>query len=89
MATLKYIIVKDEGFEHAIIFPEMLTHRQVAGVHNASCGPHLVAAGFCNIRQNEDTGDIEVSRWGKSESIPKDGRDEDKAILEKSLNYHY
>ena len=88
MATLKYIIVEENGHEHAILFPEIITHKQVSRVHRAS-DLHLVSAGFCSINQKGESGEFRVSRWGRSDSIPKDGRDEDKAIIEKSLNHHY
>jgi hypothetical protein len=71
---MKYIVVRDrEEQEAAIVFPDRITHREVARIHSAS-GTRVVSAGFCAI------GD-QVLAWGESESTGLKSRPEDTAIL--------
>jgi hypothetical protein len=71
---MKYIIVRDrEEKESAIVFPNRITHREVARIHSAS-GTRVVSAGFCQI------GD-QVHAWGESESTGLKSRPEDTAII--------
>lgn len=71
---MKYIIVRDhEEKESAIVFPNRITHREVARIHRAS-GTRVVSAGFCTI------GD-QVHAWGESESTGLKSRPEDIAVL--------
>jgi len=74
---LKYLIVADGPHEHAILFPEIVAHKEIGG----AAGHKLVAAGFCSI----DTVDGNVTTWGKSDSLGVEGRPEDHLIISKSL----
>jgi len=67
---MKYIIVKHHDIEMAILFDEILTHKQVAGDR------HVVAAGNCNSK-----GDA----YGNSISLGINGRPEDSAIIKQSI----
>lgn len=81
---LKYIIIReggDHGSEHAILFPVTIQHVQMARVHRATSFS-VVAAGFCCL------GPI-IRAWGKSESIPRDGRgDVDAEVIARTFGAH-
>lgn len=71
---MKYIIVLDDcGGEQPIIFPEMLTHSDVAIKYK------VVSAGFMSL------GLCGVSVWGKSLSLNVPSRTEDEEIIRKFL----
>lgn len=74
---MKYIIVKDrDDEEHAIVFPDKIIHKDVARIHRAT-DVRVVSAGFCCL--------TDLIVWSKSESIGKEHRDADAAILRKDF----
>jgi hypothetical protein len=73
MTKLKYLIVEKEGLPQGIIFPDPLTHKQIARVHKAG-NLNVVSAGFCY----SDT----FEAFGKSESLNICSRIEDTKILQ-------
>jgi hypothetical protein len=80
---MKYIIVLDDcGGEQPIIFPEMLTHSDVAikyKVVSASFMSLEIYAGFKTLEI------YDVSVWGKSSSLNVSSRTEDEEIIRKFL----
>ncbi len=71
---MKYIIVKDiEEREAGIVFPDRISHRDVARIHRAH-DVRVVSAGFCCIGDR-------VEAYGKSDSLNLGSRPEDVAIL--------
>lgn len=76
---MKYIIVKKGNVEYGIIFPDVLTHRDVARVHRIG-EQTLVSAGFCERRT--ETGWFS---WGESESLGIGSRPHDDEILDSSF----
>ena len=69
---LKYVIMESEfGIEYPVIFPEGLTHAQVAGRN------HVKSAGFCChvVKWNDGNAVVENDRndkwtcWGQSISL--------------------
>ena len=80
---MKYIIVKRLG-EHAILFPEILTHKEVAG------NRPVIAAGFVEIKGVEGRcGSINVTTYcyGRSISLDKDSRECDVELVNRALTY--
>lgn len=77
MPDTKYIIVENEfGIEVALVFDGTLIHKEVA--HRLRAIP--VSAGFVYFTVNG------ARCHGRSESLNLDGRPEDEAIINKSLN---
>lgn len=84
---MKYIIVRiddqmnpDFGKEFGIVFPDAVTHRDVAKIHRV--GKNIfVSAGFCH--QN-NAGEWLV--WGESVSTERKSRPEDAEILKNSFS---
>lgn len=77
---LKYIIVRDrDEIESAIIFPEQLTHKDVARIHRAT-DVRVVSAGFCTLFQA-------VTAWGRSDSLDMESRDIDAAVIGRDFGY--
>lgn len=69
MKTLKYVIVKCEGKERAILFDEKIIH---ACVYDST---QVVSAGFCKFKLNTVTKRFIIETWGGSESLKiKEGR---------------
>lgn len=69
---IKYIIVDNDGIESAIVFPDILVHRDVARIHSVSQGIIVRRAGFCRIKHPEDS--YRKSEWkafGESISLKK------------------
>ena len=76
---MKYIIVKDrEDKEHGIIFPDAITHKEVARIHRAS-DIRVISAGFCQFVEGG------MAAWGRSESLGMQGRSQDAEILTADL----
>ena len=71
---LKYVIV-DAGFgcESAIVFPETLTHADVAAFYSG----RVVSAGFCTISPQEGY----VDAYGESISLNIKSRQQDGDII--------
>lgn len=67
---MKYIVVKHNGLELAILFDEILTHKDVAASHE------VVSAGFCNP---------DGATWGKSISLNLSSRPEDGSAVRHAL----
>ena len=60
---MKYLIVKKMGLEVGIIFGEILSHKEVARIHNCN-DVTVVSAGFCT---DDDNG--LWFTWGESVSL--------------------
>lgn len=78
---MKYIIVKGpipNEEKSAIVFPDRLSHRDVARIHRANKNDvRLIGAGFCSIGES-------VKVWGKSETLRgMESRLEDAEIIAK------
>jgi hypothetical protein len=58
---MKYIVVKDQGFECVRVFDELQEHRTVAD------NREVVSAGFCSFGYVDDR--FNVSCWGESVSL--------------------
>ena len=69
---MKYIIVHDSGLEKAILFDELLAHKDVAGRFN------VVSAGFCSIGEK-------VQVYGESVTLDMRSRKEDVVLIEEAL----
>ena len=79
----KYIIVIERGHEVAILFDSLVEHAKFL---NCYIKTHIKAAGFFQVRRNKDTGGIEISCYGKSDSLDISSRpDVDYLIIEKML----
>jgi len=77
---MKYIIVKEhDGLESSIVFPEHLSHCDIAKVQIMT-GFEVVSAGFCNVGHT-------ISSWGRSESLNINSRDSDRAILARDFSW--
>lgn len=77
---MKYLIVKKMGLEVGIIFGEILSHKEVARIHNCN-DVTVVSAGFC---ADDDNG--LWTTWGESVSL--DGmksRPIDAQVLNRSM----
>ncbi len=87
MRTAKYIIVSEFGHEQAIVFGELLTHKDVAG-HKKVIAAGQVSFSILNwesdsIRKDHE---IEISCYGYSTSCAVSSRGADDAkIIRKSL----
>jgi hypothetical protein len=75
---MKYIMVTDEkGVECPILFPDSLTHRQIASCHSATRGPRVISAGFYTVN-DDNVG----TAYGESETLGRLGaRPEDSLII--------
>ena len=76
---MKYIIVKKGSVEYGIVFPDEITHHDVARVCRAA-DMGVVSAGFC-LRRN----DRGWATWGRSESLDLDSREFDAGVLAQSF----
>lgn len=75
---MKYIIVLDSGLEQPIVFPEILSHKTVAGFYLGNS--QVVSAGSCSRM-----GDF-WSAYGRSVSLNlKSRRELDEALLNLNL----
>ncbi len=83
---MKYLILDNDNIEVAVLFDELLQHKQIAGGHK------VVAAGFCLVRQIDDPGaDLSdplpvVEVWGKSVGLGIGTRPNDPEVILESLN---
>jgi len=68
MKNLKYVIVKCEGREKAILFDEHISHCDVYAKSK------IVSAGFCKFKLNKATNCLIIEVWGDSESLKIKGR---------------
>jgi hypothetical protein len=76
---MKYIIVADEGFEKAVLFDELLSHKMVAGL------TPVVSAGFCSlIVDNFQQSTVQV--WGESVTLKLKSRITDAALILDAVN---
>jgi len=76
----KYIIVQTSyGGEEAIIFGELLTHKEVAG------NLDVISAGFCQLAD----GGFTYSVWGSSVTLGIGSRKEDSEILNRLFSEDY
>ncbi len=76
---MKYIIVADEGFEKAILFDELLSHKMVAGL------TPVVSAGFCSLNvDNFQQSTVQV--WGESVTLNLKSRITDAALILDAVN---
>lgn len=77
----KYIKVSGVGF---IVWPrtDLISH---VSISRAARGG-VISAGFCNIFTNENTGKVEASCFGRSESLDLDSEEEDSELLTMQLN---
>jgi hypothetical protein len=78
----KYIIGIVEGHEVAILFDNLLEHRNVA--KGCLSRGTIVSAGFYDV-STTDEGNISVYTFGKSESLEVESRQEDNDIVLKTL----
>lgn len=67
---MKYIIVNSLNTELAIIFDEILEHKEVAGNYK------VISAGFCNKDGNV---------WGQSSSLIMKSKPEDSKLIRESM----
>ena len=78
MDNPKYIIVKSNTCECAIVFNSILLHNQVAG------NMKVIAAGQCRLPNEHNPN--QVSAWGKSHTLNIYSRgDEDADLIYKSI----
>jgi hypothetical protein len=85
---MKYIIVADSGFEKAILFDELLSHKMVAGL------TPVVSAGFCSIdvdnfmdREPSSMLIVLIVRvWGESVTLNLQSRKTDAALILEAVN---
>lgn len=83
---MKYIVVKQRHWEtnkeeeFPIIFPNEVSHADVALIHSCTQDRIVTAAGFCSIYAN---GKVDV--WGDSESMnrTKSSRPQDVKIIQR------
>lgn len=77
---MKYIIVKEhDGLESGVVFPEHLSHCDIAKVHRAT-GLCVVSAGFCSLASP-------VRSWGRSDSMNMESRDTDQKVLARDFTW--
>lgn len=69
--TMKYLILSEHDLPVAVLFDELLNHREVAGQKK------VLGAGYCNR-----TGQV----WGQSVSLGIKAKKEDELIILKSLH---
>jgi hypothetical protein len=72
---LKYIIVEIDGLECAIVFNDVLIHKDIAKDMD------VVSAGFCELGIDY----VGVIAYGESTSLELKSRPEDEKIIEKTL----
>lgn len=82
--TNKYIIFKTGGLETPILFPETMTHSDVA--RQLMADP--ISAGFWTVRNKEDQ-ESTFEAFGMSVTLNLKSRDEDSDILNKFFNPYY
>ena len=78
---MKYIVLDQGGIEQPIVFSEAMTHKNVA---DGFFSP-VVSAGFCYIYSERDS--VEVSVWGRSESLNINGRREDANLIRRAIAF--
>ncbi len=76
----KYIVFDSFWVEQAIVFPETMTHRQIANFVGMS---KVISAGFISL--GIENGGISVYPYGKSDSLEIGSRDEDVIHLRRTL----
>lgn len=76
----KYIIIKADGFEQPIVFPELMQHTAVAHMMTNGDKERVVSAGFCVV--NEDG---KYSCYGESWSLGIKSREGDSRVLTRML----
>jgi hypothetical protein len=86
---MKYLIVKIDGIEQAILFAPTMTHQTVAKCINADA---IISGGFARIRGDKaDYGDgksLDVFCYGESLSVGVRARpDKDEAIIQRDANW--
>ena len=81
MNQSKYIIVKKDGVEYPILFPNVMNHSDMFKL----VGGDLISAGFCTI-SSTDNGDIQYSAYGKSVTLDVSSREE---VDTKLMNRHF
>ena len=77
---LKYVVTEDGCFA---IFHPGAVHKEIA---NTLYG-RPVGAGFCNIRQQADSGRVNIHCYGESISLNLESREEDEIIINNFLNH--
>jgi hypothetical protein len=77
--SVKYIIVKIDGIEVSIIFPELLEHYRMASIFR-----EVIFAGFVQIYSKDNQ--VECCTYGKSTSLHLKSRIEDRAIINNILH---
>lgn len=87
---MKYLILKQDGFETPHLFPSHRMHKRVADGLTAD-GGKIVAAGFVTIRgrKPDDGSDdtLAVYAYGHSEGLKIESRgDVDAALIQDALN---
>lgn len=78
---MKYIVLDARGIEQPILFSEALTHKDVA----AGFFYPVVSAGFCSMYA--DQGNVNVSVWGRSDSLNIAGRREDADLIRRAMYF--
>lgn len=82
---MKYIIVEERGLELPIVFNEIMSHTQVAGLKR------VVSAGFCSFSPaTNDNGEgfVKVNCWGHSLTLDVKSRGKDDAeIIQKTIDF--
>lgn len=80
MGRIKYVIVKEAGFEIPILFSHLMEHSRF---RHWGGGDKVVSAGFVGVYNKKMV--LSVSVWGKSDSLNIASRPEDAEIIKQSL----
>ena len=80
MNDRKYIIVKEQGCELAILFHEVISHDKFLKVYDKDS---IVSAGFFQVDIKDE--ELSVLAFGESTTLKKKSRKEDAIYIERVL----
>ena len=89
MTCAKYVVIKKDGFEQAIVFSHLMCHSTFSKLCCVSAGTVQI---FVSINDDQDDDDclrcdaeLMVNAYGKSTTLDLESRPEDSAIIRKSI----
>lgn len=83
----KYIIIEILGQVTPFLFPETLSHSNVA--YSIGLGSKPISAGFWTVRPNEDGNGVRYEVYGESFTLNLKSRKEDSEILNRFFNLYW
>lgn len=89
MTCAKYVVIKKDGFETAIVFSRLVQHSTFENLNPISAGTVQIFASDGGSMDNGPSPDGEpvliISAYGKSDSLDLKSRPEDSEIIRKSI----